>query len=306
MTKNSFRGLSLGACLALLLSTPSAIAALYTPIEDAELLRRSETVVLARAGGSTVLAGPGSLPETRTAFDVIDTLAGSGVPLVEVAVPGGELSGGPTLVLDGVPRFSPGALYVLALRIRGDGVMVPTELGLGVFDVVRDEAGRDYATRAMFRSERVATRFREADGSLVERPEPLRDLAGFTSWVRAGLFREEALPGVPAWIVARETGELTQVKRGGVTAMWDDHWCPGGVPGSCGSSFVRYRWVEPKASVRWCDEDPTTNGQGAVLMGGTAQFKNAVDLWTNDAGSSVAYTVDGAMTGTCNPAAIPA
>ncbi len=305
MTKYSFRGLSLGACLAMLLSTASAIAALYAPIEDAELLRRSETVVLARAGGSTVLAGHAGLPETRTVFDVIETLAGPGASLVEVAVPGGELSGGPALALDGVPRFSPGALYVLALRNRGDGVMVPTELGLGVFDVVRDEAGRDYATRAMFRSELVATRFREADGSLVERPEPLRDLAGFTSWVRAGLFREEALPGVPAWIVARETGGLTQVKRGGVTAMWDDHWCPSGVPGSCGSSFVRYRWVEPKASVRWCDEDPTTSGQWAVLAGGMAQFRNAVDLWTNDAGSNVAYTVDAPMTGACNPAAIP-
>ncbi len=185
MTKYSFRGLSLGACLAMLLSPASAIAALYAPIEDAELLRRSETVVLARAGGSTVTAGQGIVPETRTAFDVIETLAGPGASLVEVAVPGGELPGGAALALDGVPRFSPGALYVLALRTRGDGVMVPAELGLGVFDVVRDEAGRDYATRAMFRSERVATRFREADGSLVERPEPLRDLAGFTSWVRA-------------------------------------------------------------------------------------------------------------------------
>ncbi|HQN10474.1 MAG TPA: hypothetical protein PK569_23155, partial [Thermoanaerobaculia bacterium] len=74
MTKYSFRGLSLGACLAMLLSTSSAIAALYAPIEDAELLRRSEAVVLARAGGSTVTAGQGSVPETRTAFDVIETL----------------------------------------------------------------------------------------------------------------------------------------------------------------------------------------------------------------------------------------
>ena len=36
----------------------------------------------------------------------------------------------------------------------------------------------------MFRSERVAVLQREADGSLSERREPLRELAAFTSYVR--------------------------------------------------------------------------------------------------------------------------
>ena len=72
------------------------------------------------------------------------------------------------------------------------------------------------------------------------------------------------MPGAPAYVVAREAGELKQVRQGGVSALWDDHWCPSGVPGSCGTDFVRYRWVDPTATVRWCDEDTATFGQWGV------------------------------------------
>ncbi len=205
--KTSVRGLSLIASLAALAFAAPAIAAVYAPIEDAELLRRASTVVVARAAGSTVVATPGGLPETRTTFTAIDSLAGSDEPYFEVAVPGGELPGGLTLALEGAPRFSPGGLYVLALNARADGAFVPTELGLGVFDVVQDEAGRTYATRAMFRSERVAVLQREADGSLSERREPLRELAAFTSYVRAALYRAEPLAGAPAYVVRPRGGQ---------------------------------------------------------------------------------------------------
>ena len=188
--KTSFRGLSLIASLAVLALAAPAFAAIYAPIEDAELLRRADTVVLARASDSVVVATPGGLPETRTTFAVVDTFTGKDQPALEVVVPGGELPSGLALVLDGVPRFTPGAIYILALNARGDGTYVPTELGLGAFDIVRDEAGRDYATRSMFRGEKVAVREREADGSLVERREPLRELAAFASYVGAELFRE--------------------------------------------------------------------------------------------------------------------
>ncbi len=285
--KTSVRGLSLIASLAALAFAAPAIAAVYTPIEDAELLRRASTVVVARAVGSTVVATPGGLPETRTSFTAIDSLAGSDEPTFEVAVPGGELPGGLTLAIEGAPRFTPGGLYVLALNARADGALVPTELGLGVFDVVQDEAGRTYATRAMFRSERVAVLQREADGSLSERREPLRELAAFTSYVRAALFRAEPLAGVPAYVVAREAGSLKQVRQGGVSVLWDDHWCPNGVPGSCGESFIRYRWVDPTATVRWADEDTATFGQWGVASGGSIELQNAIALWVNDPSSTI-------------------
>ena len=288
--KTSVRGLSLIASLAALAFAAPVFAAVYAPIEDAELLRRSSTVVVARATGSKVVAMPGGLPETRTAFTVIDTLAGPDSDYLEVAVPGGELPGGLTLALEGVPRFTSGGLYVLALNVRADGALVPTELGLGAFDVVRDEAGRTYATRAMFRSERVAVLQREADGSLSERREPLRELAGFTSYIRAELYRAEPLAGAPAYAVLRETGALTQVRQGGVSALWDDHWCPSGVPGTCGANYVRYRWVDPTATVRWCDEDPSNFGQWTVPVGGSNDLQNAVALWVDDANSLVRYS----------------
>lgn len=300
--KTSVRGF-LAAVLAL---AAPALGTVYSPIEDAELLRRAGMVVVARATGSTVVAMPGGLPETRTAFTVVDTLSGRDEAFLEVFVPGGELPGGLTLALQGVPRFTPGALYVLALTVRPDGALVPAELGLGVFDVVKDEADRVYATRAMFRSERVAVLQREANGELTERPEPLRELAAFTSYVRAELYREEPVTGVPAYVVRRETGELKQVRQGAVSPLWDDQWCPSGVPGTCGEDFVRYRWSDPTATVRWCDEDPSNFGQWAVELGGASEFQNAVGLWVNDPSSDIHYAYAAPAGGTCSPGATPA
>ena len=205
-----------------------------------------------------------------------------------------------------MPRYIPGGVYILALNGRPDGKLIPTELGLGSFDVVRDEADRVYATRSMFRSERVAVKQREADGSFSERAEPLRELAAFTSYIRAELYREAPVPGVPAYVVARGAGALTQVRHGGVSPLWDDQWCPNGVPGSCGSNFVRYRWVDATATVRWCDEDPSNFGQWTVPLGGTDGLQNAIVLWTSDPNSSINYTYAPPAGGTCNPAAIPA
>ena len=304
--KTSFRGLSLIASLAVLAMAAPAFAAIYAPIEDAELLRRADTVVLARASDSVVVATPGGLPETRTTFAVVDTFTGKDQPALEVVVPGGELPSGLALVLDGVPRFTPGAVYILALNARGDGTYVPTELGLGAFDIVRDEAGRDYATRSMFRGEKVAVREREADGSLVERREPLRELAAFASYVGAELFREAPVPGPPAYVGVSGAGELKQVRQGGVSALWDDHWCPNGVPGTCGDNFIRYRWVNPVATVRYCDENPSTPGQSGVPGGGEIELERAVGMWVSDPNSEINYTYGGAVTGTCAPGSVPA
>ena len=182
--KTSVRGLSLIASLAALAFAAPAFAAVYAPIEDAELFRRADTVVVARATGSTVVAMPGGLPETRTTFTVVDTLTGLGRAVRRSRRSGRRAAGRPHARPRGrAAVHARAALYVLALNARADGAFVPTELGLGAFDVVRDEAGRDYATRAMFRSERVAVLQREADGSLSERREPLRELAAFTSYV---------------------------------------------------------------------------------------------------------------------------
>lgn len=304
--KTSLRGLSLVASLVALVVAAPALATVYLPIEDAELLRRADTVVLARAAGSTVVEGAYGLPETRTAFEVIDGLSGKAVSDVEVVVPGGEIPGGLNLVIEGVPRFTPGARYVLALNVRPDGAFVPTELGLGAFDVVRDEAGREYATRAMFRGEKVAVRERAENGGYVEKREPLRELAAFTSFVRGELFRVEPVPGTPAYVVAKPAGAISQVREKGVSALWDDHWCPNGIPGTCGSAFDRYRWIEPVATVRYCDEEPASVGQSAVPSGGITDIQQAVALWTSDAGSRIEYTYAAPAGGTCTPNAVPA
>ena len=295
-----------GALLSVLLAaSATARAAVYLPIEDGELFRRADAVVVATSLGSHVVALPGGLPETRTRFAVADSLRGGLRGEVEVATPGGALPSGLELVVSDVPHFATGARYVLALTAGADGVFRPTELGLGAFEVVTDEQGHAFATRALFRGNGMRPALaREADGRTVARPEPLRDLAGFAAWLREARFADPAETTMALWS-DRVPARLSLVREKGVSALWDDHWCPSGIPGTCGSAFVRYRWVDPAATARWCDEDPTTLGQSGVQNGGNNEFINAVALWTNDANSNVTYTAGGAMSGTCQPTSVP-
>ena len=292
------------AC-AILLASAAAHAAVYLPIEDGELFRRSDAVVVATSLGSRVVPGPGGLPETRTTFAVVDSLRGGLRGEVEVAVPGGALGSGLELAVSDVPRFVAGAKYVLALKLGRDGAFRPTELGLGAFEVVVDEQGRSWATRALFRGGAARPAIaREADGSRVARPEPLRDLAGFTAWLREARYADLDETTTGLW-AARVPARLELARTKGVSALWDDHWCPSGIPGTCGTAFTRYRWLNATATVRSCDEDPTTEGQWGVEGGGATQLANAAAIWTNDAGSDVTYTTGAALGGACNPSQVP-
>ncbi|MFN7986177.1 MAG: hypothetical protein U0529_01815 [Thermoanaerobaculia bacterium] len=295
-----------GALLSvLLLASAAARAAVYLPIEDGELFRRADAVVVATSLGSRVVAAPGGLPETRTRFAVVDSLRGGLRGEVEVVVPGGTLDSGLSLVLSDVPRFATGARYVLALSVGGDGAFRVTELGLGAFEVVRDEQGHVFATRALFRGNETRPALaREADGRTVARPEPLRDLAGFAAWLRDARFADPAETTTDLW-ATRIPARLGLVRESGVSALWDDQWCPSGIPGTCGTAFTRYRWLDPSATVRTCDEDTSTYGQWGVFLGGNNEVVNAAALWTSDAQSNVSYASGTPMSGTCKPLEVP-
>ncbi len=301
-----FRGTPSIAILACVALSGAARAAVYLPMEDGTVFRRSDGVAVARCVGSDVVATAGGLPETRARFAVLDPLSGVTEPEIVVAVPGGMLPSGVQLRVAGVPSFAPGHVYLLALQARPDGSWAPTEMGMGVFDVVKDDAGKSYATRALFRAGPDRTvLLREVDGRLSARPEPLRELAGFTEWVRAARYHDP-LESTSSLVVTAPAGRLHAVRQGAVKAQWDDQWCPSGIAGTCGDAFTRFRWVDPTAVAGWCDEDRSTVGQWGVNNGGGVEFNAAVALWTNDPDSSIHFTSSGPRTDSCDPAAIPA
>ena len=296
-----------GAALVCLANALPAQAAVYAPIGDAELMRRAPVVAVVQNLDSTVVTRPGGLPETRSAFKVLQAVRGSLPEQVEVAVIGGALPDGTELVVPGVPRFRSGAQYLLALFPRADGSYGVTELALGAFDVVQDGKGRVYATRMSFRdgSSAASTVINRGGVVSIER-EPLRDLGSFLTFARA-------LPdqAVSASTTAYLAVDRTDLKPAGSTSspsvQWDSRWCADGTA-TC-ENFSRARWTNnATASVAWCDEDSTTLGQGGVTGGGETQFDLAMQLWNKtapQANINLSHGVDCATTECCDPTGFP-
>jgi len=110
------------AALALtgLVAGPTAATTIAPPRDLGELARLADTVVLATAGQPSVRRG-GLGIETVTPFHLVEVVAGRTPQKVFlVAEPGGILDG-VGLAVSGVPRFEPGATYLLFLAGREDG-----------------------------------------------------------------------------------------------------------------------------------------------------------------------------------------
>ena len=263
--KTSVRGLSLIASLAALAFAAPVFAAVYAPIEDAELLRRANTVVVARATGSTVVATAGGLPETRTTFTVIDSLAGSDIrtlwklPFRAASCPAASRS--PSRACRG-SRRAPSTSWPSTSVPTAPSSRPSWGSACSTWCTTRPGAptrpARCSAPSAWpCCSARPTGRSASAASPCASWP-PSRATS-----VPSSTARSRSPARRPTSCAARP-GSLTQVRQGGVSALWDDHWCPSGVPGSCGANFVRYRWVDPTATVRWCDEDPANFGQWGV------------------------------------------
>jgi hypothetical protein len=127
------------------------------PENFGELARMSHAVVLAQAGGATVVRR-GAILYTRTEFSVIAAISG---PLTAPSRLIVEVLGGQTAdekwVFPGSPEFLTGAVYLLPLTEKAAGVWLPTMASYGVLRQVR---GRDGSTLLEPLPESGTSRFR--------------------------------------------------------------------------------------------------------------------------------------------------
>lgn len=294
MSRSARRSCTLALLLAAALVATIAPAAVYAPIGDATLLGRAPAAALVRAVASeSAVVAPG-VAETRTRFEVIESLRGPLGRDVEVAVVGGELGDGRTLVVPDVPRFEAGRVYLLLLAKREDGRYGVVEQSLGAFDVVSDADGTRWASRLAFsrKGERPVAA-KGPDGAFRAETEPMRRLDAFAAAIRgaAGPLEAEmtAYVGEPhgATVPVRETR--------GLTALWDSSW-----------NTQRARWSPSATATTYaCDMMPASYGQAGVDDGdgGRATLVAATGEWSNvpyqAKGAEIFYNAPVFLDGAC-------
>lgn len=294
MSRFARRSCTVALLLAAALVATIAPAAVYAPISDAALLGRAPAAALVRAVASeSAVVAPG-VAETRTRFEVIETLRGPLGRDVEVAVVGGELGDGRTLVVPDVPRFEAGRIYLLLLAKREDGRYGVVEQSLGAFDVVSDAAGTRWASRLAFsrKGERPVAAA-GPDGALRAEAEPMRRLDTFVAAIRGAAGPLEA--EMTAYVGEPSGATAPAREARGLTALWDSSW-----------NTQRARWSPSATATTYaCDMMPASYGQAGVDDGdgGRATLVAAAGEWSNvpyqAKGAEIFYNAPVFLDGAC-------
>jgi hypothetical protein len=166
------------ATLLLLAAAVPAFAVTYLVPSDREMIQRSDDVVVATAITSTVERTARGSIVTKYVLRIEDVLKGertcdSYLTLTEI---GGELPGGYSLLLSGMPVYVPGQRYLVFSDSNADGEPRTWGLELGQFTLQRDADDRLLALRNYGGG--------IDQGSLETYKEKLRDATGFMKYVR--------------------------------------------------------------------------------------------------------------------------
>ncbi len=265
------------AALAALVSAGGATAAVILPPENlGEVARQSEQVVLAVAVESWSEERGAELV-TVTRFAVLETVKGWVDPgeLVEVEVPGGEREDGTMLVVEGAPRFTPGATYLLPLTPSRDGRWQPPMLAYGILQRTAGPGAAHLAplpeATALRSLPRPDGRVAEGIGTYRER-ELLEHLARVAS-------------GAAAW--DRQAVEAPPAERAAAEAA-----PPAGCAWLVASNGKPMRWkvFDSRGSVSVA---ATRGGDPSVSGGGLAELQQAISDWNGVPATSIALRYEG-------------
>jgi hypothetical protein len=254
----------LSAAILLSLSLPAA-ATTVMPISDAELYGRADVVVHGVVSSNQVVEGPSGLPETVTVIEPIRVVKGRlSRPLILRQL-GGRLPDGSFFQLWGRPEYALGREAVVFAILLPDGEYQTAEMLLGHFDVFRDSNDDRFAVPEFATSRsphlRIERSAEEWEG--LDAPRPLES---FLDSLESGA-ASPARPGAPV-------GPLEPVVRArpGKRPLW----------GNINDSL--WRW-NPATAV-W-----TLDGTANITGGGVGESTRALATWTNEAASSINFTV---------------
>jgi hypothetical protein len=185
-------------------------ASSYVVPPDDVFIRKSDTIVVARALTSYTVETRESDIQTITEFAVSGALKGFAARTLRVAIPGGSINGRVKMI-GGAPSFDAGEEYLLFLKTRATGEAILSDFGLGVF-TFKDELGHRIVQRA-------AEVFGwNLDGS--EHREVRRDADRFIAYIRSEVRGDHPAAdyAVPGAVVPEPEGRF-QPKTDVVTAL---------------------------------------------------------------------------------------
>jgi hypothetical protein len=131
----------------LALTAAPVFGATYIVPSDAEMVRRSDAIVVGTVLTSFARIGPLGGIETVTLVTVDETIKGVTLnTVISVVEPGGTLNGRYKVVF-GTPRFEEGERVLLLLKSLSPNEWVVADLALGKFEFATDVAGRQILVR---------------------------------------------------------------------------------------------------------------------------------------------------------------
>jgi hypothetical protein len=269
----SIRVSFLVTCVAAAFVVPTLHAATYFVPSDAELIQKSDDIVIATGVTSLVERNTRGAIVTRYTLRVEETLKGdfsTGDHLV--LTERGGLLDGKIKYIPGTPAYEPGVRYLIFTETNNDLEPVTFGMALGQF-FFANQGPRKLLLR---------TEIYGFDGNLGGHSERARDAKGFVDYIR-GIVAQRISP-VPAYFVDGADPEL-KLKDGKMGAL------------ATRSSYLSsdgtraFRWSNPSTSFVKAGTAANYDGNAGVTQG-FAQ-------WNGVSGANINYT-DGGQDNTAN------
>lgn len=241
-----------------------AVAYSFVMMADADLVAQSDGAAVVTVTGQPVpvRSQDGSIIATRYRLVVDDMLAGAVGAAEWLELPGSVFDGEPGWDVVGMPRLQDGAELLVLFQRRGDDVLVPSQLLLGLF-------GRN-ASGSLWQRALTGSGLGPKDLHTEVYSAP-RDDAGFRAFLRAAFAGQS---GLPDYLRPDAATEKFGIQSAEISSVVRD---------------IRWNRFDQGLGVGW---KSTAGGQTAALNS-DGMLMQGIAAWTGDAGSNINYSFTG-------------
>jgi hypothetical protein len=242
------------------------------PLTDAELVDRTPLIVVARAEGPLAFSPEGL---TDWQFTVERVLKGDALQSsLIVRLPGGQLASGDFSWIPGTPTFSPGRRALLFLSPLGGDLWSIPLFSLGVFHQIAAPRG-PVAIQNLSDTRVLSSTSRRIVGRA-----KLRDFEAFSDWI------SDVGQGIRVSADYLRDTSRSEMKRivADFTLLPDLFFGTG--------RNIRWYEFDSSGTVYWRN----AGVQPGIASGGSTEFFNALNAWTNEGTTPVRLAYAGATT----------